>query len=118
MKPPLVVAASDPGGPPFGPPGGDTELLEKTTEKVTPPPMYRVILVNDDFTPREFVVSILMSVFRKNGDEARRIMITAHQGGRALVGVYTYDVANSRVERVTREAVQAGYPLVVYTEEV
>ncbi|MFW5743258.1 MAG: ATP-dependent Clp protease adaptor ClpS, partial [Spirochaetota bacterium] len=81
-------------------------------------PMYRVVLVNDDFTPREFVVYVLVSIFQKNRGEARRIMMTAHQGGKSVVGVYTYDVANSRVERARKQATEAGYPLVLYTEEV
>ena len=80
--------------------------------------MYRVVLVNDDYTPREFVVYVLVSVFHKDNSEARSIMITAHQGGRSLVGVYTYDVATSRVERARKQAVEAGYPLMLYTEEV
>ena len=96
----------------------ESEVLEKTEQKVVPPPMYRVILVNDDFTPQEFVVAVLVGVFRKPPEEARRIMLTAHQGGRAVVGVYTYDVARSRVDRATREAVSAGYPLAMYAEEV
>ncbi len=79
--------------------------------------MYRVVLVNDDYTPREFVVYILVSVFRKDNSAARRIMVTAHQGGRSLVGVYTYDVASSRVDRARRLAGEAGYPLMLYTEE-
>jgi len=96
----------------------DSDVLEKAEQKVAPPPMYRVILVNDDFTPREFVVGVLVTVFRKEREEARRIMLTAHQGGRAIVGVYTYDMANSRVDRATREAFSAGYPLAMYVEEV
>ena len=80
--------------------------------------MYRVVLVNDDFTPREFVIFILVSVFQKERAEARRVMLTAHQGGKSVVGVYTYDVANSRVERAKKQAAEAGYPLVLYTEEV
>ena len=103
---------------PVSPPDGDQELLERTKPKVKPPPMYRVVLVNDDFTPREFVVFILVSVFQKDRSEASRIMLTAHQGGKSVVGVYTYDVATSRVERARKQATEAGYPLVLYTEEV
>jgi ATP-dependent Clp protease adaptor protein ClpS len=103
---------------PAAPPGSDPQVKERTKPKVKPPPMYRVVLVNDDFTPREFVVYILVSVFQKPRSEARRIMVTAHQGGKSVVGVYTYDVANSRVERARKQASEAGYPLVLYTEEV
>ena len=100
------------------PPGGDPQVKERVKPEVKPPPMYRVVLVNDDFTPREFVVYILVSVFQKARSEARRIMVTAHQGGKSVVGVYTYDVATSRVERARKQAVEAGYPLMLYTEEV
>ena len=103
---------------PDSPPGTTPEVIEREETKVKPPPMYRVVLVNDDFTPREFVVYVLVSIFQKNRGEARRIMMTAHQGGKSVVGVYTYDVANSRVERARKQATEAGYPLVMYTEEV
>lgn len=103
---------------PIVPAGPDTDIKEKTETKVAPPPMYRVILVNDDFTPREFVVYLLASVFQKTRDESQRIMLTAHQGGKSVIGVYTYDVASSRTDRARRRAFEAGYPLQVYTEEV
>lgn len=103
---------------PISPPGGGTDIQERTDDKVAPPPMYRVILVNDDFTPREFVVYLLSSIFQKSRDESRKIMLAAHQGGKAIVGVYTYDVATSRVEKVRKQAAEAGYPLMMYTEEV
>jgi ATP-dependent Clp protease adaptor protein ClpS len=103
---------------PLTPPGGGTDVQERTEDKVAPPSMYRVILVNDDYTPREFVIIVLVSIFKKSRDEARRVMLSAHQGGKSVVGVYTYDVANSRVERAKKNAQAAGYPLTLYTEEV
>jgi ATP-dependent Clp protease adaptor protein ClpS len=103
---------------PLTPPGGGTDVQERDETKVTPPAMYRVILVNDDYTPREFVTAILVSVFKQSQSSARRIMLSAHQGGKAIVGVYTYDVANSRVEKAKKYARAAGYPLMLYTEEV
>jgi len=106
MSDPIVPA--DPG----------TGVKERTETRVAPPPMYRVILVNDDFTPREFVVYLLASVFHKTRGEAQRIMLTAHQGGKSVVGVYTYDVASSKTDRARRQAMEAGYPLQVYVEEV
>ena len=98
------------------PPG--TDIQERTETKVAPPPMYRVVLVNDDFTPREFVVFILVSVFQKSREEAGSIMLTAHQGGKSVVGVYTYDLATTRVQNAKRQSVEAGYPLQFYIEEV
>lgn len=103
---------------PDSPPGTTPDVKERQETKVKPPAMYRVVLVNDDYTPREFVVYVLVSIFQKNRGEARRIMLTAHQGGKSVVGVYTYDVANSRVERARKQATEAGYPLTLYTEEV
>lgn len=103
---------------PLTPPGGGTDVQERTEDKVAAPSMYRVILVNDDYTPREFVIIVLVSIFKKSRDEARRVMLSAHQGGKSVVGVYTYDVANSRVERAKKNAQAAGYPLTLYTEEV
>jgi len=103
---------------PIIPSGPGTDVEERTETKVAPPPMFRVILVNDDFTPREFVIYILASVFGKPRDEARRIMLTAHQGGKSVVGVYTYDVASSKTDKARRQANDAGYPLVLYVEEV
>jgi len=109
-----TVSMADPASPP----GTTPEVKEREETKVKPPSMYRVVLVNDDFTPREFVVYVLVSIFQKNRGEARRIMLTAHQGGKSVVGVYTYDVATSRVERARKQATEGGYPLVLYTEEV
>jgi len=103
---------------PISPPDGGTDVEERPEDKVAPPPMYRVILVNDDFTPREFVVYLLASVFKKSREESRGIMLAAHQGGKAIVGVYTYDVATSRVEKVRKQSAEAGYPLMMYTDEV
>ncbi len=100
------------------PPGTDSEVLEETTTTVAPPPMYRVILVNDDYTPREFVVYILVAIFQIGRPKAQRIMLGAHQGGKSIVGVYTYDVATTRTDRAKREANEAGYPLQMYVEEV
>ena len=100
------------------PDGTGTDLKEQTREKLAPPPMYRAILANDDFTPREFVVYVLATVFRKSREQALRIMLTAHQAGRSIIGVYTYDVATSRSEQVKQMARDAGYPLHVYVEEV
>jgi ATP-dependent Clp protease adaptor protein ClpS len=103
---------------PLVPDSPDTGVVEKTEEKLAPPPMYRAILVNDDFTPREFVVYVLASIFRKSQEQARSIMLTAHQGGRSVIGVYTHDVAASRAEQARQRAHEAGYPLQIYVEEV
>lgn len=93
------------------PPGDDTDVLEKPEEKVKEPELYKVVLLNDDYTPREFVVEILVQVFRKSGTDAHKIMMTAHRSGRATVGVYTYDIATTKVSQARNKAKENGYPL-------
>ena len=87
----------------------DTESL--TREVVTEPPMYRVLLLNDDFTTMDFVVQILMRVFSKTFEEATRIMLNVHRKGVGLCGVYTFEVAETKVDMVHSLAREHQYPL-------
>jgi ATP-dependent Clp protease adaptor protein ClpS len=80
-------------------------------DEVTVPPDYKVILFNDDYTTKEFVVDILVKVFHKSELEAVALMETVHRKGSAVVGVYTYDIAATRVAAVVRIARVNGYPL-------
>jgi ATP-dependent Clp protease adaptor protein ClpS len=75
-----------------------------------------VILVNDDYTPREFVVTVLKAEFRMNEDQAYRVMLTAHRRGVCVVAVYTRDVAESKATRATDLGRSKGYPLMFTTE--
>jgi ATP-dependent Clp protease adaptor protein ClpS len=84
--------------------------------KVERPRLHKVILVNDDYTPREFVVMVLKSVFRMSEDQAMRVMITAHRRGTCVVAVYTKDVAESKATNATDAARSKGYPLLFTTE--
>ncbi len=88
-----------------------TELTKERKPKVKKPDMYRVVLLNDDYTPREFVVSVLMEVFRKSLAQANSIMMRAHRGGQSTIGVYTYDIATTKVSQAKGKAKEAGYPL-------
>ncbi len=90
---------------------GGTDLVTRKKPKVKKPDMYRVILLNDDFTPREFVVEVLVKVFRKSSAEAYKIMIRAHRGGHSTVSVYTYDIAVTKVNQAHKMAKEADYPL-------
>ncbi len=90
-------------------PQGD--LAEKTKKKTKKPDMYRVLLHNDDYTTMEFVVEVLMAVFRKDAKEATRIMLDVHQKGRGTVGVYTHDVASTRLQKVHQMARDRQFPL-------
>ena len=74
-------------------------------------PRYRVLLLNDDYTPMDFVVSILMRVFRKTPLEANRIMLEGHERGVAVAGVYSFEIAETKVQQVTQQAKHAAYPL-------
>jgi ATP-dependent Clp protease adaptor protein ClpS len=84
--------------------------------KVERPKLYKVILVNDDFTPREFVVRVLKSEFRMSEDQAAKIMMTAHQRGVCVVAVFTRDVAETKATRATDAGRAKGYPLLFTTE--
>ena len=87
-----------------------------TKPKTQRPPLYKVILLNDDFTPREFVVQVLKAVFRMNADESYRVMMTAHRRGACVIAVYTRDVAETKAKEATELGKQNGYPLFLTTE--
>jgi ATP-dependent Clp protease adaptor protein ClpS len=85
----------------------DTSIDEETQE----PPLYRVLLLNDDYTTMEFVVQVLMAVFGKGVAEATRIMLKVHHEGSGLCGVYPYEIAETKVDTVHRLASEYGFPL-------
>lgn len=88
----------------------------RTRPKIERPKLHKVILVNDDFTPREFVVRVLKAEFRMSEDQAYKVMITAHRRGVCVVAVYTKDVAETKATRATDAGRAAGYPLMFTTE--
>ena len=92
-------------------PGYSESIKEKSREKVKEPEMYRVLLHNDDYTTMEFVVEVLVKVFRKTVMDATKIMLTVHKHGRGNVGVYTYDIAATKIQQVRRMAKEREYPL-------
>ncbi len=87
-----------------------------TVPKTARPPLHKVILVNDDFTPREFVVTVLKAEFRMNESQALKVMLTAHQKGSCVVAVFTREVAETKATRATEMARSKGYPLLFTTE--
>tara|TARA_E500000331_G_scaffold217471_1_gene208486 strand:- start:907 stop:1212 length:306 start_codon:yes stop_codon:yes gene_type:complete len=97
-----------------------TEIETKPRTKAEPkserPRMHKVILINDDFTPREFVVMVLKSVFKMSEDQAYRVMVTAHTRGAGVVAVYTKDVAESKATEAADLGKRAGHPLMFTTE--
>jgi ATP-dependent Clp protease adaptor protein ClpS len=90
------------------------EAVERT--KTKQPPLYKVILLNDDYTPREFVVVVLKAVFRMTEEQSYRVMMTAHQRGACVVAAYTRDVAESKAKEATDMGHQNNYPLTFSTE--
>src|SRR6266446_6790987 len=88
----------------------------KTKTKTERPRLHKVILINDDFTPREFVVTVLKAEFRMTEDQAHKVMITAHRLGVCVVAVFTKDVAETKATRATDAGRAKGYPLLFTTE--
>lgn len=94
-----------------------TFTKEKVETVLKEPKRYKVIMHNDDFTPMEFVVELLMQVFKKQYDEAVVLMMTVHKSQSAVIGVYSYDIARSKVDAAMFRAREEGYPFRVTCEE-
>ncbi|OIN94642.1 MAG: ATP-dependent Clp protease adaptor ClpS [Deltaproteobacteria bacterium CG1_02_45_11] len=97
----------------MGRPQADTEekVTSRTVDEVSEPPMYKVLLLNDDYTTMDFVVEILMLVFHQPLEKATRIMLKVHRQGVGLCGVYTYEIAETKVEMVHALAREKEFPL-------
>jgi len=98
-------------------PDTEIETVSETREELREPSMYKVLLHNDDYTTMEFVVEVLMFVFNKSADEATRIMLNVHRQGIGLCGLYTYEVAETKVTTVESLAREKGFPLKCTMEE-
>ena len=107
-----------PAFPPINPQGDDALVLDRLTDKVKPPQMYQVVLLNDDFTPMEFVVFVIQEFFNKPREQATQIMLKIHLDGKGVCGVYSTDVAATKVDQVQDAAHQAGHPLQCLAEPV
>ena len=95
----------------------DAVVAPETREKLKKPPLYKVLIHNDDFTTMEFVVHVLESVFGLSGPDAFRIMLQVHTQGVGVAGVYTYEVAEMKIEKVAQLARAHEYPLLCTLEE-
>ena len=93
------------------PPDIQEEIQEEIEKKTTEPPMYKVILHNDDYTTMEFVVQVLMLVFNKSMEEATRIMLNVHRKGVGICGVYPFEIAETKVDTVLALARENEFPL-------
>lgn len=100
-------------------PKGDGDILvQESQPELKEPPLYQVVMINDDYTPMEFVVEVLQVFFSKTREQATRIMLTVHTQGRAVCGVYTRDIAESKAMQVNRHARDNQHPLLCEIEAV
>ncbi len=97
---------------------GNAVVLERRTQKVQPPQMYQVVMLNDDYTPMEFVVVVIQEFFSKDLEAATQIMLKIHLEGKGVCGVYSRDVAATKVDQVLEAAHKAGHPLQCVSEPV
>lgn len=95
----------------------DDTVLEVKKSKLKAPPMFKVVLLNDDYTPMDFVVAVLQTIFFMNRDQATQIMLKVHREGMGVCGVYPKDVAATKVEQVVSFAKQHQHPLQCLMEE-
>lgn len=86
-------------------------VVEKEAVRTVPPPMYRVLLLNDDYTPMDYVVHVLQKFFAKGEEDAMRIMLQVHHEGKGVCGVYPHDIAASRIAQVSQHARARQHPL-------
>ena len=91
--------------------GSNTGVVVRTRPKTKKPSMYKVLMLNDDYTPMEFVVSVLERFFNKNHEEANQIMLHVHQRGVGVCGVFTYEIAETKVNQVMEFARRQQHPL-------
>ncbi|WP_394788454.1 ATP-dependent Clp protease adapter ClpS [Rhodoferax sp.] len=108
-KPPVQPSTPDDGG---------SVVLERRTEKTKPPQMHQVLMLNDDYTPMEFVVVVIQEFFSKDRETATQIMLKIHLDGKAVCGVYSKDVAATKVDQVLEAAKQSGHPLQCVSEPI
>lgn len=92
-------------------PENEGEILSETRDEVTEPPMFRVLMINDDYTTMDFVVEVLRLIFRKSNEEATRIMLNVHNLGVGICGSYPFEIAETKVDTVHSLARENGFPL-------
>jgi ATP-dependent Clp protease adaptor protein ClpS len=93
------------------------QLVQTAKPKLKPPPMYKVLLLNDDYTTMDFVVQVLQTFFEMNLDKATQIMLNVHHQGIGVCGVYTYDIAETKTQQVNEYSRSNGHPLLCTMEE-
>ena len=114
------MSKQDPSNPLIDERGGESDhglAVEEARPKLKKPPLYRVVLINDDYTPMEFVVEVLESIFSMERNKATRVMLEVHTKGKGVCGVFTYEIAETKVAQVTSIAQQQQHPLLCTMEE-
>ena len=118
------MATQPPSSPPAPavqrpvPDDGGSVVLERLLQKAKPPQMYQVLMLNDDYTPMEFVIVVLQEFFSKDRETATQIMLKIHLDGKGVCGVYSRDIAATKVDQVLDAAHKAGHPLQCVSEPV
>ncbi len=95
----------------------DTLLLARTRPKLKKPPLFKVVILNDDYTPMEFVIHVLEAIFGHNRENATRIMLNVHKMGKGVCGIYTRDIAETKVTQVNSYSRENKHPLLCDLEE-
>ena len=98
--------------------GSDSVVLERRPQKTKPPQMFQVVLLNDNYTPMEFVVVVIQEFFNKDRETATQIMLKIHLDGKGICGVFSRDVAATKVDQVTEAARKNGHPLQCVSEPI
>lgn len=120
----VFMATQNPKKPPnpvVSPPSvsnDESVVLERRAQRTQPPHMFQVVLLNDDFTPMEFVVHVIQEFFSKDRETATQIMLKIHLEGKGICGVYSRDVASTKVDQVLQAARASGHPLQCMSEPV
>ena len=108
---PVMTSEQVPGN------GPETSIMTKAKPRTQRPPLYKVLLLNDDYTPMEFVIAVLQRFFAMDTEQATRIMLKVHNEGRGVCGVFPRDIAATKVEQVSAFARQHQHPLACVMEE-
>lgn len=97
---------------------GEVGLVTRTATRLKKPSLYQVLLLNDDYTPMDYVITVLRTFFDKDHAEATRLMLQVHHDGKAAVGIYTHEIAETKVALVVEDARKHGYPLQCTMEKI
>jgi ATP-dependent Clp protease adaptor protein ClpS len=116
--PKLPTAPIAPAVKPENGRGSDSVVLERRPQKTKPPQMHQVVLLNDDYTPMEFVVEVIQEFFNKDRETATQIMLKIHLDGKGVCGVFSKDIAATKVDQVTEAARKNGHPLQCVSEPI